>query len=224
MEQTFGTLLLGMKITFNSLSLTTDSWKLHTQSSERKEKRRKISELNCNLVSHSGKGRIKNGNVSLRIVQKTVRRSLSNIFFVMGHLALLQCSFVQAQPAVCRTGLSEMQIKQVTSDLCSRHRHNQTPDRRKPWDFLRFEGKPFVLPYKRHHIRILSWSTAEPALLSQPVISICINKLGTDTALAQETAIGSAGAGPVPDPCRSPGAEIDSGTFLCRRCPPTPLL
>lgn len=132
----------------------------------------------------------------------------------MGHVSLLKCSFVQAQPAICRTGLSEIQIKQVISDLCSRHHHNQTPDRRKPWDFLRFEGKPFALPYKRHHIRILSSSAVEPVLLSQHVITICINKLGMDTALAKETAIGSAGAGPVPDPCRSPGAEIDSGTFL----------
>lgn len=58
----------------------------------------------------------------------------------------------------------------------------------------------------------------------QHVTSVCLNKPGVDIVLAQERSIGSAGAGLVPNPCRSPGAETISGTFLGWRCPPASLL
>lgn len=45
-----------------------------------------------------------------------------------------------------------------------------------------------------------------------------------DIALARERAIGSTEAGPEPDPCRSPGAERNLGTFLDGRCPPVSFL
>lgn len=56
------------------------------------------------------------------------------------------------------------------------------------------------------------------------VTSVCLNKPGVDIALAQERSIDGAGAGLVPNPCRSPGAETISGTFLSWRCPPASLL
>lgn len=58
----------------------------------------------------------------------------------------------------------------------------------------------------------------------QHVTSVCLNKPGVDIALAQERSICSPGAGLVPNPCRSPGAETISGTFLGWRCPPASLL
>lgn len=61
-------------------------------------------------------------------------------------------------------------------------------------------------------------------MFPQHIISVCINKPGVDIALAQVRSIASTGAGLVPNPCRSPGAETISGTFLDWRCPPASLL
>lgn len=58
----------------------------------------------------------------------------------------------------------------------------------------------------------------------QHVTSVCLNKPGVDIALAQERSVGGPGAGLVPNPCRSPGAETISGTFLGWRCCPASLL
>lgn len=58
----------------------------------------------------------------------------------------------------------------------------------------------------------------------QHVTSVCPNKPGVDVALAQERSTGGPGARLVPNPCRSPGAETVSGTFLGWRCPPASLL
>lgn len=78
---------------------------------------------------------------------------------------------------------------------------------------------------KRRGVTLKFFSKAQKSLFMflQHVISVCISKAGVDIALAQERAIDSAGAGLVPNPCRSPGAETILGTFLDWRCPPASL-
>lgn len=56
-------------------------------------------------------------------------------------------------------------------------------------------------------LKLFSEAQKNPFMFPQHIVSVCINKPGVDIALAQEISIGSAGAGLVPNPCRSPGCR-----------------
>lgn len=77
---------------------------------------------------------------------------------------------------------------------------------------------------KSSTLKFLMKAPWSPFLFPQHFIPVHLNEPGVDIALARERAIGSTGAGPEPDPCRSPGAERNSGTFLDGRCPPVSFL